>query len=71
MASNLEKNKVTRHSQMGIFDVGLKQDLINRLISECKDKKKLFNELFEKEKIINLNNDMGDTVFFLYAIVNI
>ncbi|CAG8703624.1 385_t:CDS:2 [Cetraspora pellucida] len=43
---------------MDISNIGLKQELINKLISKCKTKKELYNSLFRK-KVVNLKDD-GD-----------
>ncbi|CAG8786650.1 20953_t:CDS:2, partial [Cetraspora pellucida] len=40
-----------------ISDVSLKQNLVNKLISECKRKDKVSGELLKKGKLMSLDND--------------
>ncbi|CAG8624874.1 3947_t:CDS:1, partial [Racocetra fulgida] len=42
---------------MGISDVGVKQDLINRLVSECKRREQSPSELLGKGKAVNVDKD--------------
>ncbi|CAG8808259.1 15118_t:CDS:2, partial [Cetraspora pellucida] len=41
---------------MGVLDVGLKQDLVSRLVSECKEKEESCSGLFGKGKVVNLED---------------
>ncbi|CAG8477217.1 14378_t:CDS:2 [Cetraspora pellucida] len=52
---------------IGISEIGLKQDLVSRLVSECKGREEASSDLFGKGKSMNLDNDVGDTEAFLYA----
>ncbi|CAG8797096.1 7220_t:CDS:1, partial [Cetraspora pellucida] len=45
---------------MNISDVGLKQDLVSRLVNKCKEKKKLCSSLFEKRRIENVEDISND-----------
>ncbi|CAG8528606.1 21512_t:CDS:2 [Cetraspora pellucida] len=45
---------------MGVSDVGLKQDLVSRLVSKCKGKEESCSGLFGKGKVVNLDNMNSD-----------
>ncbi|CAG8560789.1 14106_t:CDS:2 [Cetraspora pellucida] len=82
MTNNLEKNKSLAvdekniaqsnndiepsHSQMDVSDVGLEQDLINRLVSEYKGREELCDRLFEKKKVVSLKDDVDKEEFCFY-----
>ncbi|CAG8477793.1 9147_t:CDS:2, partial [Cetraspora pellucida] len=52
---------------MGVSEVSLKQDLVNRLVSECKAREEASGDLFGKGKSMNLDNDVGDTEVFFHT----
>ncbi|CAG8694539.1 3921_t:CDS:2 [Cetraspora pellucida] len=52
---------------MSISDVGLKQELVVRLVNKYKRKEKLSGELFAKKKTVNIENKMEDIELFLNA----
>ncbi|CAG8770365.1 6975_t:CDS:10, partial [Cetraspora pellucida] len=77
MASVSEKNKVTtgeeetsqstsdvEPSRMGISDAGLKQELVGRLVNECKRKEESSGDWFAKGRAVNIENEMGDIESF-------
>ncbi|CAG8828440.1 18201_t:CDS:1, partial [Gigaspora margarita] len=53
--------------ELGISDIGSKQDLINRLSSECKKKDESVFGLLDKGKSAYAEKDVGDTGAFFLA----
>ncbi|CAG8463428.1 15545_t:CDS:2 [Cetraspora pellucida] len=49
------------YQEMGISDISIKQKLISRLVSKYKGREESSNDLFEKEKVMNIVNVVGNT----------